>query len=162
MVCSALIIGWMARDSARDVTIYDGRFKILFNSVSQGRIHTVHNGSQIEGRVRAKLNRLFGLKLAKLSPIVAGGGNDGLAFLMRYAGDFPYEELHGLKALITNEKDISRDLGLGIWRYDQKKQTFIKCYGLSPVPTSQGPYRIILTLKSAQEPIAEWRVGELY
>ena len=138
LICMALIIGWIARDSGHDVTIYDDRFEILFNSVSEGKMHTVHNGNQLLGRVRDKLSQQFGLSLPTLSPISVALDNEHLALLIRYAGDLPYEDLHGLRALLTNGKDFSRDLGLGIWRYDQDKHTFIRCYGLPAIPTNQG------------------------
>lgn len=157
----ALIIAWIARDSAHDVTIYDDRFEIMFNSVSKGRRHTVYNGNQLLGHIRDKLSHQFSLSLPTLSPISVALDNEHLALLIRYAGDFPYEELHGLRALLTNGKDFSRDLGLGVWRYDKDKRTFIKCYSLSATPTNQGPYRIVFALRSAKEPIAEWRVGDL-
>ena len=161
LVCMALIIGWIARAPAHDVIIYDDRFEILFNSVSEGKMHTVYNGNQLLGRIRDTLSHHFSLSLPTLSPISVAMDNEHLAFLIRYAGDLPYEDLHGLRALLTNGKEFSRDLGLGVWRYDEDKHTFIRCYGLSAIPTNQGPYRIVFALESAKEPIAEWRVGNL-
>jgi len=121
-----------------------------------------YHGNPTVGRVRAKLRNEFGLKFIGLSStaldIGIGGPGGRLAFV-RYKGNFPVEELDGLKAVLTNGKNISTELdGYGARVQDQG---FIRCYHLPSRMRSDYPIRIDFKLKSANEPIASWRVGEL-
>jgi hypothetical protein len=161
LVCIVMIIGCFVLWPDRNVTVYDDNFKILDYSISKGTTHTVYQGNQTVGRMRTKLKHQFGLKFIGDSPASLIKLPESRAFLLRYRGIFSLEELDGLKAVLTNDKDISKELTCINMRA-QVEQTFVRCYILPRLPTSNDSFRIDLRLKSADDPIASWRVGELY
>ncbi len=161
MIIAGVVPDLVPLRSVRDVTVYDSRFRILDHCISLGTNHTIYNGSQIEGRIRATAKYKFGLKVNDLSSVSVGLDKPHLAFLIRYMGDLPFEELDGLKAQLTNDKDISIDLGMGVKRYDQQKNTFIRCYGLPDIPTSDDSLIVNFRIASSNKPVATWNAGSL-
>jgi hypothetical protein len=89
------------------------------------------------------------------------GGTESHALLLRYEGDFPFEELEDLRAVLTNDKNISKEL-TGINMATTADRTFARGYILPWLSTSEDSFRIELRLKSADDPIASCRVGKLY
>lgn len=163
LVCIAMIIGYFALWTDREVTVYSDKFRILDYRLSYGTTHTIYCGNQTVGSMRAMLRDRLRLKFIRLSPaaVMVMEGPKSRAFLLRYTGDFPSEELKGLRAVLTNDKDISKEL-VGINMPFQADQTFVGWYILPVLPTSEDSFRIDLRLKSADDPIASWRAGKLY
>ena len=141
--------------------VYDGRFEILDYEISFGATHTMYFGNQTAGRVRAVLKNRLGFKSVEPSSVAMICSQRSPAFLLRYTGDFPFDELKNLRVTLTNDKDISKELAGGSMP-DQTKQTFIGIYDLPWLPASEDSFRIELRLKSADDPIASWEVGRLY
>ncbi|MHC4144783.1 MAG: hypothetical protein ACYSUD_08390 [Planctomycetota bacterium] len=111
--------------------------------------------------MRLKLQLQYGLKFWRGPALLCvAEGPESLVFLVRYKGDFPFEELDGLRAVLTNDKNISKELP-GLPMREQARQTFIACYTLPKPPTSDDSFRIDFRLKCADDLIASWRVGKL-
>ncbi|UCE46604.1 MAG: hypothetical protein JSW47_13395 [Phycisphaerales bacterium] len=162
LVCILIIVGYFALCTDRNLTVYDDNFKILNCTISTGTSHIIYSGNQTVGRIRAMLRHRFGLKFISLPPVPSMiRARKSRAFILRYEGDFPFEELDGLRAVLTNDKNISKEL-TGINMAAKAEQTFVRCYILPALPTSYDSFRIDLRLKSADDPIASWRVGQLY
>ena len=90
-------------------------------------------------------------------------------FFLRYRGDFSFEQLDRLKAVLTNDKNISEELAcihmiLQSTRINVSpgEHTFAKGYVLPWLPTSNDAFRIDFRLKASDDPIASCRVGKLY
>jgi hypothetical protein len=161
LVCIVIVIGYFALWTDRNITVYDENFKILDYSISKGPTHIFPKGNQILGRMRLKLQLQYGLKfLGGPSIVFLPGRIESLVFFVRYKGDFPFEELDGLRTVLTNDKNISKELQ-NLHMRDQAPQTFISFYELPKPPTSDDSFRIDFRLKSANDPVASWRVGEL-
>ena len=164
VVCIVTILGCFAFYMDKNVTVYDDRFKILDYLISRGKTHTIYKGNQTVGRVRAMLNNRLGLKFINIPPsaMTKGPGNiESMVFFMFYEGDFPFKELNGLTAVLTNEKDICKELPGGNM-FIQAEQTFSGCYFLPALPASNDSFRIELRLNCSDDPIASLRVGKLY
>ena len=164
VVCIVIIIGYFAFWAEKNVTVYDENFKIVEYIISRGTTHTIYNGNQTVGRMRAMLKNRLGLKFINLPPaaMTKGPGSlESLVFLMFYEGDFPFKELNGLTAVLTNDKNISKELP-GVNMFAQSEQTFVGCYMFPALPASDDSFRIELRLKSADDPVASVRVGKLY
>ena len=161
LACVVMIVGGFALWTDRDLTIYDDRFKILDYDISAGTDHTMYFGNQTVGRVRDTMRNRLGFKFVDPSPFAMLSSSRSRMFLLRYTGDFPLEELKDLKVTLTNDKDFSKEL-VGLSAPDQAKQIFVGGYLLPGLPTSEDSFRIELRLKSADDPIASWRVGKLY
>ena len=171
VACISLIIGYTRPWKDRQFSVYDNRFKILDYSISRGTSHSCYDGNPILGRMRAKL----GLRRQKFqdggaTTIGVHTPDESIAFILRYEGDFPFGELDGLRAVLTNDNNFSRELksiNMRVsWRPDgsqlvtQCKQPFIRCYILHEILASDDSFRIDFRLKSAADPIASWRVGD--
>ena len=161
LVCIVTIIGYFALWTNRNLTVYDDNFKILDYSISKGTTHMVYHGNQTVGRIRAMLRQRFGMKFIDQPHATVIRAPEGRALLLRYEGDFPFEELEGLRAVLTNYKNISKDL-MGINMAPPAERTFIRGYLLPGLSMSEDSFRIELMLKSADDPIACWSVGKLY
>ena len=155
------IVGYFALWADRGFTVYDDRFNILDYGISAGMIHTMYHGNQTAGRMRATLRDRFGLKFVDLPPAVRIVSPRSRTFLLRYTGDFPFDELKDLRVTLTNDKGISKEL-VGWNVPDQTKQTFVGGCIIPGLPVSEDSFRIELRLKSSHDPIASWRVGKLY
>ena len=156
LVCIVMIIGCFVIWTDRSFSVYNDNFKILDYSTSEGKVHTVYKGNQTVGRVRAKLKHQFGLRFIGESP-ASQAHTPGLpgfrVFLMRHRGEFPFEELDGLRAVLTNEKNIFKEL-TAMKMYALDENTFVRGYIVPWLPTSEDPFRIDIRLKTADDPIA--------
>jgi len=161
VVCIVIIIGYSALWIDRNVTVHNDKFKVLGYSISEGKVHTVYEGSQTVGRIRAKLKHKIGLKFIDESPASMAMTPGLRVFLLRYKGAFPFEELDDLRAVLTNDKDIFKELVV-MKMYALDESTFIRGFILPWLPTSNDSFRIDFKLKSADDPIASCRLGELY
>jgi hypothetical protein len=164
VVSIVTITGYFAFWTDRNVTVYDNRFKVLEYVISRGTTHTIYIGNQTVGRMRAMLKKRLGLKFINLPPTVMtiGPGNfESLVFFMFYEGDFPFKELNGLRAVLTNDKNICKELSGGNL-FIQSEQIFSGCYFLPALPASDDSFRIEFKLYSGGDPIASIRVGKIY
>lgn len=143
------------------VTVYDDNFKILDYMISTGTTHTLYDGNQTVGRAKDILKNRLGLSFINLPPVYVMRTPKIRAFLVRYEGDFPYEELNGLTAVLTNGKNISKELPGGNMAAPGET-TFVGSYIIPVLPASDDSFRIDLRLKSADVPVASFRVGRLY
>ncbi len=160
ILCIVMSIGYFAPLTNRNVTVHDNGFEILDCFFSKG-MTPIYRGNQTVGRMRAKLNRQLGLKFIGLSQAIMTGTPEIHVVVLRYKGDFPFEELDGLRAVLTNGKNISKELpGVNVPR--QAEQMLVGLYILPKLPTSDDSFRIDFKLKSTGDPIASWRVGKLY
>jgi hypothetical protein len=166
-----MIFGYLALWPDRNVTVYSEGFEVLDYSISEGvdstvnkaNVHTFYRGNAAVGRVRAKLKHKFGLKFIRESPTyMAFTPSGGLRiFLLHYRGEFPFEELDDLRAVLTNGKEIFIELGaMKINALDEN--TLMRGYLLPVLPASDDSFRIDFKLKSADDPIASCRLGRLY
>jgi hypothetical protein len=158
------IVGYFALWADRGFTVYDDRFKILDYVISRGTTHTIYRGNQTAGRIRAMLKNRLGLKFINLPPAAMTQGPknlESLVFLMNYSGNFPLDELDDLTVVLTNDKNIYKELPGGNL-FVQSEQIFSGCYFLPALPASEDSFRIELRLTSADAPIASWRLGKLY
>ena len=162
LVCIVMIVGYFAVWADRNVSVYDDNFKILECSISRGKSHAFYSGSQTVGCIRDKLSNQFGLKFLGPSSIMRMTmTSDALVFFVRYKGDFPFEELDALQAVLTNGKDIFEQLP-GPKNYDQTRRTFTRFYMTDKLRASDEPLRIDFYLNfDYDKPVATWRVGEL-
>jgi len=160
----AVTLCYFAFRADRNITAYDNNFQVLGYSLSNiGTTHTVYNGSQTGGRVRAQLHRKYGLKFVGLSPSTTVTVHpESHVLLLRYRGDLPFEELDGLSALLrTDNKEVFHQLQ-GANRYDRAKKVFTKRWLLPQVATRDNSLRIDFYLSSEYaKPIATLRVREL-
>jgi hypothetical protein len=161
LFCIVMVIGYFAIWTNRTVTVYDDNFKILYYRISKGTTHTIYQGNQTVGRMRDKLKHQFGLKFIGDSHLSLIKMCESRVFLLRYSGDFTFEELDGLRAVLTNDKNIFKELAV-MKMYALDENTFIRGYLLPRLPTSNDSFRIDFKLKSADDPIVSCRVGELY
>jgi hypothetical protein len=164
VVCIVTITCYFAFWTDKNVTVYDDHFKVLDYVISRGMNHTIYKGNQTTGRIRAMLKNRLGLKFINAPPAVMtiGPGNfESLVFFMFYEGDFPFKELNGLRAVLTNDKDIYKELGGGNL-FIQPEQTFSGCYFLPALPASDDSFRIELKLYSPGEPVVSIRLGKIY
>lgn len=164
VVCIVTIIGYFAFWTDKNVTVYDDRFKILDYLISKGTTHTIYKGNQTVGRVKAMLKNRLGLKFINIPPSAMSIGPKNLEsreLLMFYEGDFPFKELNGLTAVLTNDKNIYKELSGGNM-FIQAEQTFFGCYMLPALPVSDDSFRIELRLYPSNDTIASFRVGKLY
>jgi len=158
------ITGYFAFWKDQNVTVYDDRFRVLKYIISTGTTHTIYKGNQTVGRVRAMMNNRLGLKFISIPAAAMTLGPKNLEtreFLVLYEGDFPFKELNGLTAVLTNDKNINEELSGGNL-FIQADQTFFGGYCLPVLPASDDSFRIELRLYSADDPIASFRVGKLY
>jgi hypothetical protein len=161
VVCIGITIGYFTLWKGRNVTVYDDNFRILDCSISSGTTHMISHGNQTVGHIKYKLWRRFGLNFRGLPLVVRIGAPKCRVLLLRYEGDLPFAELDGLRAVLTNGKNISRELA-GRNVPDRAEQTLIAYYILPALPTSEDSFRIDLKLKSADDPVASYRIGRLY
>ena len=164
VVCIVIITCYFTFRPDKNVTVYDDRFKVLDYVISRGTTHTIYRGNQTAGRIRAMLKKRLGLKFINLPPAVMTVGPkniESLEFIMSYEGDFPFKELNGLRAVLTNDKDICKELGGGNL-FIQPEQTFSGCYFLPVLPANDDSFRIELKLYSPGEPVVSIRLGKLY
>jgi hypothetical protein len=164
VVCIVIITCYFAFRPDKNITVCDDRFKVLDYVMSRGTTHSIYMGNQTAGRIRAMLKNRLGLKFINLPPAVMtiGPGNfESLVFFIFYEGDFPFKELNGLRAVLTNDKDIYKELGGGNL-FIQPEQTFSGCYFLPVLPASDDSFRIEFKLYSPGEPIASIRLGKIY
>ena len=162
LVCLVMIIAYFAFWADSDIAVYDENFKMLDYSISRGGgAHIFYQGNQTLARTRLKLHLQYGLNLWR-SPVLlcVADGPESLVLLVRYEGDFPFEQLNGLRATLTNGKDVSKELK-GLPMREHGRETYIVYYTLPRPPTSDDSFRIDFRLKSADDPIASWRVGKL-
>jgi len=171
LVCGVIVIGYFVLWGDRNFTVYNDNFKVLDYGISEGedqtvnrgKVHKFYQGNATVGRVRAKLKHKFGLKFIRESPTyMAFTPSGGLRiFLLHYRGEFPFEELDDLRAVLTNGKEIFIELGaMKINALDEN--TLMRGYLLPVLPASNDSFRIDFKLKSADDPIASCRVGRLY
>lgn len=160
VVSILLLAGWLVRRSDSTVIVYDARFRVYDHRTSKAKTHTIYSGNQTDGFLRTELKHRLGLNVEQVPSLQMGLGQESFAFLVRYGGKFPFEELDGLRAVLTNDDDLHMELQ-GIRSYDRERETFIRCYALEYAPTNPGSYRLVLMLKSHDEPVAEWQLGEL-
>ena len=160
-VCIVMMIGYFAFLTDKNVTVYDDNFKILDYIISTGTTHTIYNGNQTVGRVRAILKNRLGLNFINLPPAAVMKTPKIRAFLVRYEVYFPLEELDGLTAVLTNGKNISKELPGGNMPFPAEP-TFVGYYIIPALPMSDDSFRIDLRLKSADDPVASFRVGKIY
>jgi hypothetical protein len=161
LVCIVMIVGYFVLWKDRNLKVYDDNFKILHYSISRGTIHTMYQGNQTVGRIRDMLRQRFGMKFIGQSNAAMIHAPEGRALLLRYEGDFPIEELEDLRAVLRNDKNISKKL-MGINMTAPNERTFVRGYLLPWLSMSEDSFRIELRLKSADDPIACWNVGKLY
>jgi len=158
------ITGYFAFWTDQNVTVYDDRFKILEYVMSRGTTHTIYYGNQTAGRIRAMLKDRLGLKFINIPAAAATIGPKNLEtreLLVLYEGDFSFKELNGLTAVLTNDKNIYKELPGGNM-FIQADQIFFGGYMLPALPLSDDSFRIELRLYSSGDPIASFRVGKLY
>jgi hypothetical protein len=164
LVCIVMILGYFAFWADKNVTVYDGRFKVLDYVISRGTTHKIYRGNQTTGRIRAMLKNRLGLKFINVPPAVETIGPKNLEtreFFMFYEGDFPYKELNGLRAVLTNDKNIHEELSGGNL-FIQSEQIFNGGYFLPVLPANDDSFRIELKLYSPGEPVASIRLGKIY
>ena len=164
LVCIVIITCYFAFRPDKNVTVYDDRFKVLDYVISRGMNHTIYKGNQTVGRVRAMLKNRLGLKFINIPAAAMTIGPKNLEtreLLVLYKGDFPFEELNGLTAVLTNDKNIYKELPGGNL-FIQAEQIFFGGYMLPVLPVSDDSFRIELRLYSSDDPIASFRVGKLY
>ena len=161
VVCAVIVIGYFLLWTDRNVTVYDENFKIIYHGISKGRAHTIYDGNQTVGRMRARLKNRFGVKFINESSASMIGTPQIRVFLLRYRGDFPFEELDDLRAVLTNDKDIFKELAVAKM-YALDERTFVRGCLLPVLPASNDSFRIDFRLKSADNTIASCRVGRLY
>ena len=164
VVCIVIITCYFTFRPDKNITVYDDRFKVLDYVISRGTTHTIYMGNQTAGRIRTMLKKRLGLKFINAPPAVMsiGPGNfESLVFFMFYEGDFPFKELNGLRAVLTNDKDICKELGGGNL-FIQPEQRFSGCYFLPVLPANDDSFRIELKLYSPGEPVVSIRLGKLY
>jgi len=161
VVCIVIITGYLVFLMDKNVTVYDDNFKILDYIISTGTTHTLYDGNQTVGRAKDILKNRLGLSFINLPTTTVMKTPKIRAFLVRYEGDFPYEELNGLTAVLTNGKNISKELPGGNMAAPDET-TFVGSYIIPVLPASDDSFRIDLRLKSADVPVASFRVGKLY
>ena len=160
-IFALLIAGFVVFRSDHAITVFDNRIKILDHSISWGTYHEIYHGNPALGRAKAKLKYQLGLKfIGPVADAVSTGQEESLAFILRYSGDFPFDELDGLKAVLTNDKNVSKELQNTNTR-NRSNLAITKCYLLPPdLLTSDDNFRIDFRVKSVSKPIAAWHVGE--
>ena len=190
LVSIVMIFGYLTIWIDRNFTVYNSNFKVLRYSISGGedftfhkgrlltvdnspseekdspvhmaKLHTVYKGSQTVGRIRTKLKHKFGLKFIGDSTVSTAIRTAGRrVFVLRYRGSFPFEELDDLRAVLTDDISISKELA--VWKISvTDENTFTRGWTLPRLPTSNDSFRIDFRLKSADDPIASCKLGELY
>ncbi len=161
LVCIVMVVGYFTLWRGRNFTVYDDKFKMLEYCISEGTTHTIYEGNQTVGCLRAGLRNRFGLKFVGPSSTAMLNSPRNRVLLLRYRGDFPSQELDDLRATLANGKDISIELA-GMSVRLPSEQAYTRCYILTRLPTSDDSFRIDFRLKSANDPVASLRVGKLY
>jgi hypothetical protein len=156
-----MIVAYFTLWTDRKLTLYDDNFKILDYSITRGSRHTIYHGNQNLGRTKDMLRKRLGFKFINQPHMSVIAAPEGHALLLRYEGDFPFEELMELRAVLTNDKNISKEL-FGINMAFSTKQIFIKGFLLPGLPESEDSFRIELKLESADDPVACLNIGKLY
>jgi len=156
-----MVIGYFALWADRNLTVYDDKFKILDYSISIGKNHTMYQGNQTAGRIRTTLRDRFGLKFIDPPSLAVIRAPECRVRLLRYTGDFPFDELDGLKAILTNGKEICKEL-IGVNMATPGEQAFVRGYILPWLSENNDSLRIELKLKSADDPVACLSLGKLY
>lgn len=161
VVCIVMTTVYFAFLTDKNVTVYDDNFKILDYIISTGTTHTIYDVNQTVGRVKSILKNRLCLSFINLPPAYVMRTPKIRSFLVRYEGDLPYEDLNGLTAVLTNGKNISKELAGGNMAAPNEP-TFVGSYIIPILPASEDSFRIDLRLKSADVPVASFRVGKLY
>jgi hypothetical protein len=160
-VAAVIVIGYFVLWTDRNFKVYNDNFKVLDYGISEGKTHTVYKGNQTVGRIRARLKHKFGLKFIGESPASMAMTPGVRVFLLIYKGDFPFEELDDLRAVLTNDKDIFKELAV-MKMFALDESTFIRGCILPILPACDDSFRIDFKLKSSDNPIASCRAGKLY
>lgn len=161
LISIVMVVGYFVFCVDRNLTVYDDKFEILEYRLSIGKTHRMYEGNQIAGRIRTTLRDRFGLKFIGPPWMTVLRAHESRVLLLRYTGDFPYKELDGLGAVLTNDKEIYKEL-IGIKIPTPAKQVFVRGYILPSLPISDDSFRIEFKLKSSDKPIASLELGELY
>jgi len=83
------------------------------------------------------------------------------AFLLRYHGQFDFQELDGLTAEIVSDDGKTTLQTVKSRMFDKDSNSFYATFLMlgAPVPTER--YRVLLKMPSSEEPVATWIVGSL-
>jgi hypothetical protein len=150
LVCIVMIVAYFMLWTDRKLTEYGDNFNILDYNIPRGTTLTIYHGNQNVGRTRDMLRQRFGMKFINQPHASTIGASEGHALLLRYEGDFPFDELEELRAVLTNDKNISKEL-MGINMSVRAKRIFVRGCLLPGLPTSEDSFRIELRLKSADD-----------
>jgi hypothetical protein len=142
------------------VHVLDQRLRLYNTKTSYGTAHCMFHGNQVEGRLREWLQGA-GFPVKTLPKTTVRTEADAFAFLVRYAGSFPVDDLTHLRAELA---DISGKVTPLRWQggySDPARNEYLTVWVLDTAWNGPGPYNVRVKLPEPQGYLLDLRVRKL-
>jgi hypothetical protein len=156
----AAIVSWLVLARSTRVTILDDRFRVLTVKVSKGTNHFMFHGRQIEGTIRERL-RSFGIGVKTLPKTFSRSPNDTYAFIVRYTGELPAQELRHVHADLCDPSGAVVPLRWQAGTSNPAENKYLKIWVMDSLPTNRTTFTLRLRLGDAGGELAKIPVGRL-
>ncbi len=141
--------------------IHDSRLQVLSRRISRSTNHVMYPGNQLEGQFKHWIDSKLGLGIGD-PPLLqmSAPSPASRALLIHYRGEFPFDELDNLTALVRSE-DGSSLMTVGSRFFDRDSKSFYKNFLVLGTPVAEASYTVEFTLPSREKPVATWFIGSL-
>lgn len=155
-----LVVVSMMRLSHPRVNVLDSRFRVQTAKISKGTNHTIYLGHQLEGRLRDWL-RGVGIKVAPVRQDTTTTQTETCAFMIRYTGDLPHDDLCEVRAALSDGTGKEIPLQWFTRASAPKTKNYFSVWVVDPPATNIKDCHLRLTLGTNGLGLADIAVGGL-